>query len=93
VPDEGVELVATGMKIKAVTREQCGFKHPLHAEWKHISYYQFADPLAWDKRVLVGPNAVCVRPDKIDWSPTRTACSARMTVLHAQGAKACSSNL
>ena len=35
--------------------------------------------------MLVGSNAVCIRPGKIDRSPTGTGCSARMAVLHAQG--------
>jgi proline racemase len=85
VPDEASELVATGMKITAAANEQLGFQHPVHAEWKHISFCQFAGPLAEENGVLVGPNAVCVRPGKIDRSPTGTGCSARMAVLHAQG--------
>jgi len=57
----------------------------VHAEWKHISFCQFAGPLAEENGKLVGPNAVCVRPGKIDRSPTGTGCSARTAVLHAQG--------
>ena len=68
-----------------VLNEQLGFQHPVHAEWKHISFCQFAGPLAEENGELVGPNAVCVRPGKIDRSPTGTGCSARMAVLHAQG--------
>ena len=35
--------------------------------------------------MLTGPNAVVVRPGKIDRSPTGTGCSARMATLHARG--------
>lgn len=85
VPDEARALVATGMKITAAANEQLGFQHPVHAEWKHLSFCQFAGPLARENGVLVGSNAVCIRPGKIDRSPTGTGCSARMAVLHAQG--------
>ncbi len=34
---------------------------------------------------LSGPNAVVVRPGKIDRSPTGTGCSARMATLNARG--------
>lgn len=84
-PDEAANLVATGMKITAAANEQLGFQHPIHAEWNHISFCQFAGPLAEENGELVGPNAVVVRPGKIDRSPTGTGCSARMAVLHAQG--------
>jgi trans-L-3-hydroxyproline dehydratase len=85
VPDEAVELVATGMKITAAANEQLGFQHPVHAEWNHISFCQFAGPLSAENGELVGPNAVVVRPGKIDRCPTGTGCSARMAVLHARG--------
>ncbi len=85
VPDEASELVAAGMKITAAANEQLGFQHPVLAEWKHISFCQFAGPLAQENGELAGPNAVCVNPGKIDRSPTGTGCSARMAVLHARG--------
>jgi trans-L-3-hydroxyproline dehydratase len=85
LPSEARDLVATGMKITAAANEQIGFRHPVHAEWDHISFCQFAGPLAEVNGELVGPNAVCVRPGKIDRSPTGTGCSARMAVLHARG--------
>ncbi|MBT3201345.1 MAG: proline racemase family protein [Phycisphaerales bacterium] len=84
-PSEAADLVATGMKITAAANEQLGFQHPVHAEWDHISFCQFAGPLAEENGQLAGSNAVCVRPGKIDRSPTGTGCSARMAVLHAQG--------
>jgi len=85
VSDEASDLVLTGMKITAAANEQLGFQHPIHAEWNHISFCQFAGPLTEMNGELVGSNAVCIRPGKIDRSPTGTGCSARMAVLHAQG--------
>ncbi len=85
VPDEARDLVQMGMKITEAANEQLGFRHPLNAEWNHLSFCQFAGPLEEDKGVLSGPNAVVIRPGKIDRSPTGTGCSARMAVLHAQG--------
>ena len=83
--DEASDLVAVGIKITAAANEQLGFQHPTHAEWNHISFCQFAEPLERLNGELVGSNAVCIRPGKIDRSPTGTGCSARMAVLHAKG--------
>ncbi len=85
VPDEASDLVSIGMKITEAANEQLGFQHPLLAEWDHISFCQFAGPLLEENGELVGSNAVCIRPGKIDRSPTGTGCSARMAVLHAKG--------
>jgi proline racemase len=84
-PDEAAELVATGMKITAAANEQLGFRHPVHTGWDHLSFCQFAGPLRKEGNELIGANAVCIRPGKIDRSPTGTGCSARMAVLHARG--------
>ncbi len=85
VPAEARDLVATSMKITTSANEQLGFQHPLYAEWDHLSFCQFAGPLTEEDGVLVGANAVAIRPGKIDRSPTGTGCSARMAVLHAKG--------
>ncbi len=85
VPAEARELAETGMKINAAANEQLGFVHPLNSEWKHLSFCQFAGPLVEQNAELAGPNAVVVRPGKIDRSPTGTGCSARMAVLQARG--------
>jgi proline racemase len=85
-PDEARDLAELGMKITAAANAQLGFRHPENAGWDHISFCQFAGPLARDGDVLTGANAVVVRPGKIDRSPTGTGCSARMATLHARGA-------
>lgn len=82
-PDEARDLAALGMRITSAANEQLGFAHPVIPEWDHISFCQFAAPIEHEDGVLIGANAVAVRPGKIDRSPTGTGCSARMAILHA----------
>jgi trans-L-3-hydroxyproline dehydratase len=84
-PDEARDLAELGMRITSAANEQIGFSHPENAGWDHISFCQFAAPVRREAGVLTGPNAVAIRPGKIDRSPTGTGCSARMAVLHARG--------
>ena len=84
-PDEARDLAETGIRITAAANEQLGFTHPERAGWDHISFCQFAGPLAREGKEISGPNAVVVRPGKIDRSPTGTGCSARMATLSARG--------
>lgn len=84
-PDEAKDLAETGIKIAKAANEQLGFVHPTNREWDHISFCQIAAPVEFKDGVLSAPNAVVVRPGKIDRSPTGTGCSARMAVLHARG--------
>ena len=84
-PHEARDLAETGVKITTAANEQLGFAHPENASWKHLSFCQFAGPLVEEQGELTGPNAVAIRPGKIDRSPTGTGCSARMAVLHARG--------
>jgi proline racemase len=79
------ELAELGVRITSAANEQLGFRHPLNADWDHISFCQFAEPLVADSGEYTGKNAVAIRPGKIDRSPTGTGCSARLAVLHAQG--------
>ena len=84
-PDEARELAELGMRITAAANAQLGFAHPENADWDHISFCQFAGPLRREGDEISGPNAVVVRPGKIDRSPTGTGCSARMATLVARG--------
>lgn len=84
-PGNARDLAETGVKLTAAANEQLGFRHPLNADWNHISFCQFAGPLSELGGELTGSNAVAIRPGKVDRSPTGTGCSARMAVLHAQG--------
>jgi proline racemase len=84
-PDEARDLAEVGVKIVEAANARLGFSHPENAGWDHISFCQFAGPLAFEDGALTGPNAVMVQPGKIDRSPTGTGCSARMAVLRARG--------
>lgn len=83
-PENARALAEAGMRITKAANEQLGFRHPAN-DWSHISFCQFTDPVTVEDGVLVGKNAVAIRPGKIDRSPTGTGCSARMAVLHARG--------
>jgi trans-L-3-hydroxyproline dehydratase len=84
-PDEARDLAEMGVRIVAAANEQLGFSHPEASGWDHISFCQFAGPLTRERNELQGPNAVVVRPGKIDRSPTGTGCSARIATLSARG--------
>ena len=84
-PDEARDIAETGIRITAAANEQLGFTHPTNLDWHHISFCQLAGPLQETDGALAGPNAVAIRPGKVDRSPTGTGCSARMAVLHAKG--------
>lgn len=83
--DEARDLSDLGVRISAAATEQVGFRHPENPDWAHISFCLFAGPLNRDDDGLVGRHAVAVEPGKIDRSPTGTAVSARMALLHARG--------
>jgi proline racemase len=82
---EARELAVSGMKITAAANEQLGFTHPENAGWDHISFCAFAGPVLIEKGERTSRSAVAIRPGKIDRSPTGTAISARMAVMHARG--------
>lgn len=84
-PDEARDIAETGVQITNAANEQLGFSHPAYPEWDHISFCQIAAPLTVEDGVLIGANAVAIRPGKVDRSPTGTGCCARMAVLHAKG--------
>ena len=83
--DEASDIAKLGMKITESANEQIGFNHPLFTEWKHVSFCLFAGPLLPTKQGFETKSAVAIRPGKVDRSPTGTAISARMALLHAQG--------
>ena len=45
-PDEARDLAEMGVRIIAAANEQLGFSHPERRGWDHISFCQFAGPLA-----------------------------------------------
>ena len=85
VAGEARELAEAGARITAAANDQLGFRHPENPDWAHVSFCLFAGPLGREEGVWSGRNACCIDPGKIDRSPTGTALSARMALLHARG--------
>ncbi len=85
VEAEARDLAALGIAITNAANTQLKFAHPQNPEWKHFSFCLFAGPLKRNGNDLSARSAVAIQPGKIDRSPTGTAVSARMAVLHARG--------
>ncbi|EYD77094.1 2-methylaconitate racemase [Rubellimicrobium mesophilum DSM 19309] len=84
-PDEAHDIARLGVRISDAATEALGFHHPENPDWRHISFCLFAGALQHDAGGLRAKAAVAIRPGKVDRSPTGTALSARMAVLHARG--------
>ena len=85
VEDEAHFLAKMGVKITNAANAQLQFHHPENPDWTHFSFCLFAGPVTRDGTELRAGSAVAVQPGKVDRSPTGTALSARMAVLHAKG--------
>lgn len=85
VPEEARNIAQLGVKLTNAANEQLGFVHPTNSEWLHISFCLFAGKILEDETGLCTKSAVAIQPGKVDRSPTGTALSARMALLHAQG--------
>lgn len=93
VADEAHSLARLGVAITNAANAQLGFAHPENPDWRHISFCLFAGPIAPGPNGLHSRAAVAIQPGKIDRSPTGTALSARMAVLHARGQMAVGAQL
>lgn len=85
VAAEAKALADLGVAITNAANAQLAFHHPTNPDWKHISFCLFAGPITRDGTHLTTSAAVAIQPGKIDRSPTGTAASARMALLHARG--------
>lgn len=83
--DEAGDIARLGVKITNAANQQVGFHHPENPDWKHISFCLFAGPLAQADGGYTARSAVAIQPGKVDRSPTGTAVSARMALLHKRG--------
>ena len=83
--DEAHDIARLGVRITRAANERLGFTHPENPDWQHISFCLFAGPLTDGPDGLETRAAVAIRPGKVDRSPTGTALSARMAVLHSRG--------
>jgi proline racemase len=83
--DEAHDIATLGVRITGAGTEQLGFHHPENPDWRHFSFCLFAGPVTREGTELRAGAAVAIRPGKVDRSPTGTALSARMAVLHARG--------
>ena len=84
-PDEAHDIARLGVRITNAANEQMQFCHPTLPDWQHFSFCLFAGAVARDGNELHAKAAVAIQPGKVDRSPTGTALSARMAVLHARG--------
>ena len=85
VAEEAHFIARTGVQITNAANQQLRFHHPENPDWTHFSFCLFAGPVSRDGHHLTAGSAVAVQPGKVDRSPTGTALSARMAVLHAKG--------
>ena len=83
--DEAQTLAELGVKITNAANDQLGFDHPLNPDWRHHSFCLFAGALQRGEDGLQAKSIVSIQPGKLDRSPTGTAVSARMALLHAKG--------
>lgn len=84
-PDEARDMALAGMAIVEDAEMQIGFRHPTLEGMNAITFCLLAGPLETENGRRVSRHAVAIRPGKIDRSPTGTASSARLALMHARG--------
>jgi len=82
--DEAREIAELGVRITHAANQQLNFEHPTQPDWRHHSFCLFAGPISRKGNDLWAKSVVSIKPGKLDRSPTGTAVSARMALLHAQ---------
>ncbi|MDG1414668.1 MAG: proline racemase family protein [Alphaproteobacteria bacterium] len=85
VKAEAHQIARLGVKITDAANAQLRFHHPENPDWTHFSFCLFAGPVTRGPEGLLSSAAVAIQPGKVDRSPTGTALSARMALLHARG--------
>lgn len=82
---EAHDIARLGVRITNAANAQLQFTHPENPDWRHFSFCLFAGPLVQGDNGLETGAAVAIQPGKVDRSPTGTALSARMALLHKRG--------
>tara|TARA_R110000751_G_scaffold234229_10_gene335901 strand:+ start:16892 stop:17923 length:1032 start_codon:yes stop_codon:yes gene_type:complete len=82
---EARTLAELGVRVTNAANQQLKFVHPDNPDWTHFSFCLFAGPIERRGNRIFAKAAVAIQPGKIDRSPTGTAASARMALLHARG--------
>ncbi|MEM9619257.1 MAG: proline racemase family protein [Pseudomonadota bacterium] len=85
VPDEARALAELGIKIARAADEQIGFQHPTLREMNEITFCLMTQPAKVVDSRRIARHCVAIRPGKIDRSPTGTAVSARLALMHSRG--------
>jgi proline racemase len=85
---EARDLVGVGERIKDAAAEQLPSVHPENPGIHTINQTLFAGPLRVENGVKRSKNTVVVSPGRLDRCPCGTGTSARLALLHAQGALA-----
>ena len=85
IASEAKKLADLGVAITNLANQQLSFRHPTNEDWKHFSFCLFAGPITREGSHITTSHAVAIQPGKIDRSPTGTAVSARMALLHTRG--------
>lgn len=83
--DEAREMAALGARITAAANAQLGFAHPENPDWRHISFCLFATAPVDGPTGPEVRHAVVIEPGKVDRSPTGTAVSAQLALMHRRG--------
>ena len=84
-PEEARELAELGVRVTNAANAQFSFEHPERPDWRHHSFCLFAGSVQRQGSSLSTKSVVAIQPGKLDRSPTGTAVSARMALLHARG--------
>lgn len=84
VPEHARYIADQGRLVTRAANASLTFNHPEQPDWRHFSFCLFATPVERYGRTLLTHHACTIEPGKIDRSPTGTAVSARMAVLHAR---------
>ncbi|NDW02006.1 proline racemase family protein [Salipiger sp. PrR002] len=79
------QIAELGIRITNAANAAFQFEHPEKPDWQHHSFCLFAGEIQRDGNHMRAKSVVAIQPGKLDRSPTGTAVSARMAILHERG--------